>query len=133
MTIQQRNMETVKKFLSLLEQEQIEEFLDLFAPDGIQFNPYASGLFPDTVKGKEALAAYWKPVPGNFEGMQFPIEEIFPMENPAHVLVKYKGIIKLKNNAGYYNNDYLCLFKFNEQGKIIEYYEYFNPVTVIKA
>jgi phenazine biosynthesis protein len=132
-TTSQRNIDTVKKFLSLLEQEKITEFLDLFAPVGKQINPYASGLFPEITAGTQALKAYWEPVPGRFDGMQFPIEEIFPMENPAQVLVKFKGIIKLKNNAGHYSNDYLGLFKFNEAGKILEYYEYFNPVTVIKA
>jgi ketosteroid isomerase-like protein len=133
MTNKQANIETVKQFLHLLEKENIPAYLDLFAPEGMQINPYASGLFPDTVKGRAALEAYWQPVPGRFDGMQFPIEEIFPMEDPALVLVKFKGIIKLKDNAGIYSNDYLCLFKFNEQGKILEYHEYFNPLTVVRA
>ena len=133
MSTKQQNIETVKHFLALLEQENIPAFLDLFAPEGMQINPYASGLFPDTVKGRTALEAFWTPVPARFDGMQFPIEEIFPMEDPALVLVKFKGIIKLKDNAGTYNNHYFCLFKFNDQGKVLEYHEYFNPVTVIRA
>lgn len=127
------NQETVKQFLHLLEQENIPAFLDLFAPEGSQINPYASGLFPDTIKGRAALEAFWTPVPGRFDGMRFPIEAIYPMEDPSLVLVKFKGIIQLKNNAGQYNNDYLGLFRFNDQGKIVEYHEYFNPVTVIRA
>lgn len=132
-TVSQRNLETAKKFLSLLEQEKIDEFVALFAPDGAQLNPYASGLFPDKIKGTADLLTFWRPVPGRFDGMKFPIEEILPLQDPTMVLVKFKGIIKLKNNAGFYNNDYLGLFKFNEQGKILEYHEYFNPLTVVKA
>jgi ketosteroid isomerase-like protein len=133
MTNSKQNIETVRRFLTFLEQENIPAFLDLFAPDGIQLNPYASGLFPAEVKGREALEAYWQPVPGRFDGMRFPIEEIFPMEDPLLVVAKFKGVITLKNNAGTYNNDYFCLFRFNEQGQITEYHEYFNPVTVIRA
>lgn len=129
----ERNIGAVKQFLTLLEQENIPAYLDMYAPEGMQVNPYASGLFPDTVKGRAALEAFWTPVPDRFERMQFPIDEIFPMDDPALVLVKFKGIIQLKGNTGFYNNDYLCLFKFNTAGKILEYHEYFNPVTVIRT
>lgn len=128
-----RNIATVKKFLRLLEEEKISEYIDLYAEDGMQINPYASGLFPDTVRGKEALTKFWEPVPARFNGMQYPIEKIMAMADPSQVMVQFKGIIHLKNNAGQYNNQYLGLFYFNEKGKILEYHEYFNPVTVIRA
>ena len=128
-----RNKETVRKFFQLLEEEKIEAFVDLFAEDGQQINPYASDLFPEGAKGKEALLAYWKPVPGNFDGMKFPIHELQAMEDPNSVFVKYSGKIKLKNNAGYYENDYYSTFKFDAEGKITEYVEIFNPVVAARG
>ena len=128
-----KNKETVKHFFELLEKEDIPAFIDLFAENGRQVNPYASGLFPDGAVGKEALTNYWSPVPGNFDGMQFPIEEIYAMENPSIVFVKYTGKIKLKNDAGWYENNYYSTFKFDEQGKIIEYVEIFNPIVAARG
>ncbi len=130
---QMKNIATVKTMLKLLEQEKIKDMINLFAENGKQVNPYNSGLFPGEIKGKAALLKFWKPVPGRFDGMKFPIKKIYPMKDPNVVLAVFTGKIKLKGGKGYYNNDYYCIFKFNNQGKIVEYVEIFNPVKVIKA
>lgn len=129
----QQNKETVKRFFQLLEQEDIPAFIELFAANGRQVNPYASGLFPDGATGKEELTNYWAPVPSNFDGMQFPIEELYAMEDPSRVFVKYTGKIKLKNDAGWYENNYYSTFKFDDQGKILEYVEIFNPIVAARG
>lgn len=128
-TIANRNKATVKQFFSLLSEENIPAFIDLFAEDGKQVNPYASGLFPEGAVGKKALSAYWTPVPGNFDGMEFPIEALYALEDPSIIFVKYTGKIKLKNNAGFYQNDYYSTFTFDAAGKITEYVEIFNPIV----
>jgi len=127
--IAERNKATVRQFFSLLGDENIPAFIDLFAEDGKQLNPYASGLFPEGAVGKDALTAYWTPVPANFDGMEFPIEATYALEDPTIIFVKYTGKIKLKNNGGYYQNDYYSTFTFNEAGKITEYVEIFNPIV----
>lgn len=129
----QQNKETVKRFFQLLEKEDITAFINLFAENGRQVNPYASGLFPDGATGKEALTNYWTPVPANFDGMQFPIEELYAMEDPSMVFVKYTGKIKLKNDTGWYENQYYSTFKFDDQGKILEYVEIFNPIVAARG
>ncbi len=129
----QQNKETVKLFFQLLEKEDIASFIDLFDENGRQVNPYASGLFPNGANGKEELTTYWSPVPSNFDGMQFPIEEIYAMEDPSMVFVKYLGKIKLKNDAGWYENNYYSTFKFDDQGKILEYVEIFNPIVAARG
>ncbi len=124
---------TVKRFFQLLEEENINDFVDLFAKSGTQINPYASGLFPDGAIGHDALLAYWKPVPGNFDGMSFTIETFLGTEDPQILFVQYTGKIKLKGNAGFYENLYYSTFKFDNKGKIVEYVEIFNPVVAAKA
>ena len=133
MDVRARNIETVKTFLSLLEQEKIQEFIDLFSENGKQTNPYGSGIFPDSIVGKDALFAFWEPVPARFDGMQFPLKELMPLLDENKILATFTGKIKLKDGAGYYNNDYFCLFHFDTEGKIIEYTEIFNPITVVRA
>ena len=128
-----RNKETGKQFFQLLEKEDITAFINLFADIGKQINPYASGLFPKGAKGKEELMDYWTPVPANFDGMDFSIQEIYAMEDPNIVFAKYMGRIKLKNEAGYYENNYYSTFRFNESGLITEYVEIFNPIIAARA
>jgi hypothetical protein len=35
----------------------------------------------------------------------------------------------MTGGQGRYDNTYVCLFTFNDAGKIKDYYEYFNPIT----
>ncbi len=124
-----RNKETVREFFRLLEGEDISGFLGLFAEGGRQVNPYASGLFPEGAEGIDELREYWEPVPGRFEGMRFPIDEIHAMEDPGMVFVRYRGEITLKHDQGLYSNNYYSTFRFDDLGKIVEYVEIFNPIT----
>jgi ketosteroid isomerase-like protein len=131
--IGEKNKQTVRAFFKALEQENVEALVALFAPDAEHINPYASGLFPAGAKGKDEIRNYWAPVFPNFDGMQFPIEEIYAMEDPTRVYVKYQGKIKLKGGAGYYQNDYYSTFRFNQAGLITEYVEIFNPIVAARG
>ncbi|MEM8932926.1 MAG: nuclear transport factor 2 family protein [Acidobacteriota bacterium] len=128
-----QNKATVREFFQRLEQEDIEGFLGLFSEDGRQINPYASGLFPEGADGLDALRAYWEPVPGRFDGMRFPIDEIHTMGDPTFVFVRYRGEITLKDGAGVYANDYYSTFRFDDRGKITEYVEIFNPIVAARG
>ena len=131
--ISDRNKANTRAFLKALEDMNIEAVVDLFDEDGVHINPYASGLFPEGTKGKDGVRAYWAPVFPNFEKMEFPIEDLYAMEDPSVTFVKFEGRIKLKNDAGWYNNDYYATFKFNDEGKITEYVEIFNPIVAAKG
>ncbi len=128
-----KNKATVRAFFQALEEENVDQLVALFANVATHVNPYSSGLFPEGADGKEAIRAYWTPVFPNFDGMEFPIEEIYSMKDPSIVFVKYKGRITLKNGAGLYENDYYSTFKFNEAGLITEYVEIFNPIVAARG
>lgn len=116
-TIGKRNKASVEAFFKALENENATEVANLFSADAKHINPYHSDIFPKGANGKDAIENYWKPVFPNFDGMTFPIDEIYAMEDPNIVFVKYTGNIKLKNNAGVYSNNYYSTFKFNNEGK----------------
>ncbi len=129
----QRNKEKVREFFRYLEQEDIPAFVDLFAENGRQINPYHSNLFPTGAVGKEELLAYWEPVPAQFDGMSFHMNELMAMEDPKVIFARYRGEIKLHGDAGVYANDYYSTFRFNEAGKILEYVEIFNPIVAARG
>lgn len=131
--LQQTNIETVKRFVQLVERRDIPAFLDLFAEEGMQYNYFQESMLPPVIKGKKALREFWTPIPDRFSTMKFPIEEIYPMADPQKVAVKYRGFAKLKDGSGEYNNEYFAMFFFDEEGKIREYHEYSNPVVTAKA
>jgi len=127
------NKNSVKVFFQALENENAEQVAALFTGNAEHINPYASGLFPEGASGREEIRNYWTPVFSNFDGMTFSIEELYAMENPYIVFVKYTGRIKLKNGAGFYENNYYSTFKFNSEGLITEYVEIFNPIVAARG
>ena len=131
--IAKRNKEAVRNFFTALEKEDVNALVELFDENGRHVNPYASGLFPEGANGSREIRQYWEPVFPNFDGMSFPIEQIYAMENPSIVFVKYTGQIKLKDGAGVYENNYYSTFQFNPEGKITEYVEIFNPIVAARG
>lgn len=128
-----RNKKSAKAFFTALEDENIAALTALFATGARHINPYASGIFPTGAEGREGIRKYWEPVFPNFDGMTFDIEQIYAMEDPTMVFVKYTGRIKLKNNAGHYENNYYSTFRFDDSGLITEYVEIFNPIVAARG
>ncbi|WP_082026760.1 nuclear transport factor 2 family protein [Flammeovirga sp. OC4] len=128
-----KNKANTLAFFRALEAENAEQVAELFSNDAKHINPYHSGIFPKGANSKEGIKSYWEPVFPNFDGMTFHIKEIYSMDDGNRVFVKYRGYINLKNNAGVYSNDYYSTFKFNDEGKITEYVEIFNPIVAAKG
>lgn len=131
--IAERNKATVRMFFDLLENENIADFVDLFADNGVQINPYTGGVFPSGAEGKAALLEYWTPIPNRFDGVRFPVAELLATENPNIVFVQYNGELVLADDAGVYRNGYYSTFRFNSGGKITEYTEIFDPIVAARA
>ncbi|MCE7745553.1 MAG: nuclear transport factor 2 family protein [Candidatus Heimdallarchaeota archaeon] len=129
----EKNIETVRNFYDLFEQKKFLEVSELFVTDGEEIRPYHSELFPLKTVGKKNIYESWINLEKNFGEIKFLIDEIMPIEDSNKVLVKLSGKIKFKNKAGYYENSYIYLFYFDENGKILQLYEYFNPVIAAKA
>lgn len=128
-----RNIESARNVLRFLEQRRFKEFSELFAKKGKWIHPYHSGLFPKETIGRKEISEGIQVSASNFTEIQFPINEIFPFEDPKRVAVRFTGKLLLKNGSGTYENDYLAIFSFDEEGKIVEWIEYYNPITAAKA
>lgn len=129
----ENNKTTARAFFAALEAENPKAVAALFATDGRHINPYHCGIFPSGAEGRDGIEAYWTPTFPNFDGMSFPIHELHAMDDGGMVFVRYTGRIKLKGNAGWYENDYYSTFRFNQKGEITEYVEIFNPVTAARG
>ena len=129
----ERNIEADRNMFRFLEQRRFKEFSELFAEDGKWIHPYHSGLFPAKTVDQKEISNAIQNAAANFKEIHFPIDEILPFEDPDKVAVKLKGKLYLKSGSGTYENDYLAIFLFDEQGKILEWIEYYNPITAAKA
>jgi ketosteroid isomerase-like protein len=124
------NRKVVDNFFVALETQNFELLKEVFAENGRQLNPYVPEGFPKSFDGREAIYKQYSSLPQQFGQMKFP-RTIYATEDPNFFFVKYKGDIEIKA-GGKYENDYLSTFKL-ENGKVVEYTEYFNPIVMAKA
>lgn len=125
-------IQKTKDFFRLLEQKDIDNWIELWSEDCINHQPYGMGMFPEKVVGKKLLYEKFKPIPNNFKSICFPIQEIIVDEGKRTVVARSKGNLVLKG-GGFYKNSYIFLYHFDEYNKIKECYEYYNPYIAGKA
>lgn len=128
--VTESNKKVVDTFFAALETQQFNLLKEIFASEGRQFNPYAPAGFPKSFDGAEDIYKQYSGLTANFGKMTFP-RNIYATEDPDFFFVEFKGEIEIKA-GGKYENDYLGTFRL-KNGKIIEYTEYFNQVTMAKA
>jgi ketosteroid isomerase-like protein len=124
------NRIVVDNFFVALETQKFEMLREIFAPNGRQLNPYSPAGFPESFDGAEGIYKQYSGLRANFGQMKFQ-RQIFATENPNFFFVKFKGEIEIKA-GGKYENDYLGTFRL-ENGKVVEYTEYFNQIAMAKA
>jgi ketosteroid isomerase-like protein len=129
----EQNIEAARNVFRFLEQRKLKEFSELFAENGKWVLPYHSGLFPAEIVGQKEIYKSIQTAAADFDKIQFPIDDILPFEDPNKVAVKVTGKLRLKNGSGTYQNNYFAIFIFNEQGKILEWIDYYNPINAAKA
>ncbi|WP_169814067.1 nuclear transport factor 2 family protein [Actinomadura kijaniata] len=128
-SVEERNVATVRTFLRLLEEGDIEAWMELWAEDADHHYPYGTEMFPRHLHGKEAIYDNWKAVPDRFAKRGFPLRDIWTDRRTGTVIARFDGDNVLKGGDGTYDNAYICVFSFDEAGRIREYWEYFDPIV----
>lgn len=124
--------QTTSDFFRLLEEEDINQWIELWAEDGIDRKPYATGMFPEELVGKKAIYEVWKGIINVFDSVSFPIHEFIVDEVSRTVAVRLDGEGHMKN-GNLYQNTYMFLFHYDQNLRIKECYEYFNPYVAGKS
>lgn len=128
-----RNMESVRRFLRLLEQEDIETWLGLWAENGRQDMPYAPPGFPSSFESKARIAEQFRALPATYDFMRFPDLELHATGDPKLVIATFRGEIKLTGSDKRYDNRYVNFFHFDDAGKLVRVVEHFNPLVLIEG
>jgi hypothetical protein len=131
-TIRSRNEQTIRRYFELLSQKRMDEWLKLWAEDGVQDMPFSPKGFPKRVEGKAAVAKHYSALPTSVGRMVFPDLKIYPTTDPNTFFVEFRGEIEVLATKKPYNNTYAGLFKFRD-GKVTLFREYFDPIVFIEA
>src|SRR5579883_2220701 len=123
-------IQVVKDFQRLLEEKNLSAWMNLWADDAINHYPYGSGIFPEKIVGKQGIYENWKGVFELFESLSFPLHDIYVDMTKQAAIMRFDSHNIMKGGTRRYDNTFVCILIFNEEGKIKEYYEFFNPITL---
>lgn len=128
--VAERNSETVRTFLRLLEEGDIDTWIMLWAEDAFQFYPFGTEMFPSRIRGRHAVHERWKALPQNFTTLRFPLRDLWATGDT--VVARFDGDCVLASGEPYANS-YMGLFVFTPEGRVHEYWEYFDPIVAGQA
>ncbi|MDI9886418.1 nuclear transport factor 2 family protein [Streptomyces sp. HNM0645] len=116
--------------LRLLSEKRIEEWIDLFAEDGVLEFPYPAWGLPSRMQGHEALLAQMTMFREELK-VEFSEPEFYAAGDGL-VVAGFTGECTLLATGGQYHQTYLSVVRF-EQGRIALYRDFWNPWLVMEA
>lgn len=122
----------VSAYQTLLGQGRWDEWIDLWAEDGVLDFPFAPQGRQRVYRGKADILAYMSATPGRVAVDGLEHVRLFPMQDPEIAVAELtiKGHIPA-TGAGY-NQSYVLFFE-TKDGKLSRYREYWNPLVSIDA
>jgi ketosteroid isomerase-like protein len=117
--VRKKNIKLIQSFLDLLEQKDLNAWINLWDEDGRQLNPYAPRGFPRTLSGKNTIFHHWSGIPNAYGKIAFTDREIYPTLDPDVIFTEFRGKIEVLKNNKNYNNTYCCRFTFSK-GKLVK-------------
>jgi len=133
-TEEQRNqtLEKAQSYLKLLQAQDWDKWINLWADDAILEFPFAPKNRPSIYRGKQDILTYMSSTTRSIVVESVAELKISLMLDPNKIVVELTINGHLKNNGATYNQQYVTFFEF-ESGKIKHYREYWNPIVSIDA
>lgn len=123
---------TFKNHLEFLSSGEIEKWVDLFEENGILEFPYGPADFPKQVIGKTELYEYMQNFPKHFS-VSFENLHFHATESPNLVIAEFTSNGKAISTDKPYNQQYISVVTTNDDGKILKYVDFWNPLVAMEA
>jgi ketosteroid isomerase-like protein len=122
----------LQKFQTLLSEQRFDEWIDLWADDGVCEYPYAAEGRPRRLVGKDEIYEHMKQYPGRVT--MHGIDEFrLHLGSDPNVAVVEMTIRATATETGRPYNQQLVLIAETKDGKVTHYREYWNPLIWAEA
>ena len=122
----------VAEHLRLTAAGQTDEWVKLFAPDGVLEFPYAPDGVPRRVQGHEALVAHMRAFPQTFD-VEF-VDLVFHDTIDARVAVaEFRSTGTAIPTGKPYRQECVSVVHTDDDGFIVHYLDYWNPLIAVEA
>jgi len=120
------------EYQMLLAQRRFDEWIELWADDGVLEFPYAPAGRRRAYRGKADILAYMKHATGRVVADSIEHMRVFPMQDPDIAVVELTTKGRALANDAPYNQSFVFFFEVQD-GKMRRHREYWNPLVTIDA
>lgn len=109
-----------------------ETFLEMFSEDGVLECPFAPAGALHRLKGKDAIAKYYKRLTAVQGSDGMVLTASYPAEDVGFALIEYVGIVGNKRDGKTYRQRYLAIVQAGD-GRVTLFREYWNPLPLVAS
>jgi uncharacterized protein len=125
-------MRLMRDYQTLLGQGRLDEWIELWADDGVLEFPFAPAGRRRAYHGKTDILAYMKHATGRIAADSVEQMRISPMLDPGVAVVELSIKGRALANDAPYNQSFAIFFEVQD-GKLRHHREYWNPLVTIDA
>lgn len=129
----QRLLAAAQKYMSIVKGAAINSWLEIWAEDAVVEFPYAPDKLTKRLAGKNAIYEYYKNIAPAFELLEEKPLVMYPSSDPLVGVFEVSMDFRIKSTGKAYCQDYICVMKLSDNGKIVLYREYGDPVRALEA
>lgn len=118
--------------LRLVSSGQIDEWIELYAADGIVEFPFAPAGVPTRVQGHEALIAHMRGFPQTFD-VKFVDVKFIETTDPRTAVAEYRSEGTTISTGKPYEQTVITVIHLDEEGLVERFVDYWNPLVVIES
>jgi len=117
--------------IEFISNAKIQEWVGLFADDGVLEFPFPLPGFPERIEGKAALYEYMKIFPTQLK-VEFSEPVFYETADPALVIAEFTSEGTALMTGKKFRQRYLSILWIKD-GKITRYRDFWNPWVIIEA
>jgi ketosteroid isomerase-like protein len=127
------NADRVRNVMQLADEMRVDELVDLFADDAVMELPFAPGRMARSHVGKPAIGDFQRFARETFSEFSMTVEAIHETTDPHLVIAEHRSVAVVAENGRPYRNHYVTFFRFDDDGRITSWREFYDAGVVVRA
>ncbi|WP_215832264.1 nuclear transport factor 2 family protein [Pelorhabdus rhamnosifermentans] len=126
-------LEAAQKYLSIVKGASINTWMDIWTEDAVVEFPYAPDQSHKRLEGKKAIYEYYKNVSPVFELLEENPLVTYLSSDPLIAVFEISLKFRILSTEKDYDQDYIGVVKVRDDGRIVLYREYCDPLRVLES
>ena len=127
------NAQRVRDIMRLADAMRVDELIEHFRDDAVMEVPFAPGRMERRYDGKPAIYEFQRLAADSFSEFSMTVDAIHETVDPNVVIAEHRSDAIVAENGRPYQNRYVTVFEFDDDGKIVCWREYYDAGVVARA